>query len=455
MGLKRRISELETADAANIPEALPKSVAFQLSSIDVKKLDFDKEKICSVTLSPLNVYCCLICGRYLQGRGENSVAFLHSIHKDHHVFANLQTSRIYLLPENAEVADAPILRRIQFAISPSYTKAELDSYPKRCLDAMKNSYLNGFVGLIEPKNTSHFAAIVQLLAHISPLKDSLALKAYNEDCSDEVVKRFAILVKKIWSPHLFRAHVSPHEFLNQLSVAYKPSSSDPKNFLLWMLNRLNSSDPALRKLLTRNLRGEISRKTTIIREESKEGSERSTTFVRDEDSTSTQKIRYLCLTLNLPPMPLFADGFDTNSIPQIDIESLLGKFMGTGETHTKEGIQSYSFLTLPKFLLLHVDRFKRNDDLPVKNRNQTLVKFPDTLRLENKQFKLVANVLHSAVRGKYVENEEVDDVSEWKIQVLDSKRQEWYEIEGKKVTAKQKELLFLGESYLQVWEALE
>ena len=30
-------------------------------------LDFDFEKLCSVSLSHINVYACLVCGKYFQG----------------------------------------------------------------------------------------------------------------------------------------------------------------------------------------------------------------------------------------------------------------------------------------------------------------------------------------------------------------------------------------------------
>jgi hypothetical protein len=30
-------------------------------------LDFDFEKLCSISLSNLNVYACLVCGKYFQG----------------------------------------------------------------------------------------------------------------------------------------------------------------------------------------------------------------------------------------------------------------------------------------------------------------------------------------------------------------------------------------------------
>lgn len=38
-----------------------------LDTINRKVLDFDFEKLCSVTLQNLNVYACLVCGKYFQG----------------------------------------------------------------------------------------------------------------------------------------------------------------------------------------------------------------------------------------------------------------------------------------------------------------------------------------------------------------------------------------------------
>lgn len=38
-----------------------------LDTIDRKRLDFDFEKLCSVSLSNVNVYACLVCGKYYQG----------------------------------------------------------------------------------------------------------------------------------------------------------------------------------------------------------------------------------------------------------------------------------------------------------------------------------------------------------------------------------------------------
>ncbi len=42
-----------------------------LDTIDRHVLDFDFEKLCSVSLSRINVYACLVCGKYFQvGREE-------------------------------------------------------------------------------------------------------------------------------------------------------------------------------------------------------------------------------------------------------------------------------------------------------------------------------------------------------------------------------------------------
>jgi hypothetical protein len=43
-----------------------------LGQIKRHVLDFDFEKVCSVTLNNLNTYACLTCGKYLQGKGKGT-----------------------------------------------------------------------------------------------------------------------------------------------------------------------------------------------------------------------------------------------------------------------------------------------------------------------------------------------------------------------------------------------
>ncbi|KMZ58570.1 Phosphoenolpyruvate carboxylase [Zostera marina] len=81
-------------------------------------LDFDFEKFCSVSLSNLNVYACLVCGKYYQGRGRNSHAYTHSLEAGHHVYINLRTERVYCLPDGYEIND-PSLDDIRHVLNPS------------------------------------------------------------------------------------------------------------------------------------------------------------------------------------------------------------------------------------------------------------------------------------------------------------------------------------------------
>ena len=74
-----------------------------LSTIKKQMLDFDFEKICSVTLSHSNIYCCLVCGRYFQGRSSSSPAYDHSLEYSHNVFMNLHSTKIYCVPDNYEI----------------------------------------------------------------------------------------------------------------------------------------------------------------------------------------------------------------------------------------------------------------------------------------------------------------------------------------------------------------
>lgn len=57
-------------------------------------LDFDFERLCSVTLSHNNIYACLVDGKYFQGRGKSSPAYAHAIAEDKHVYINLSTQKV-------------------------------------------------------------------------------------------------------------------------------------------------------------------------------------------------------------------------------------------------------------------------------------------------------------------------------------------------------------------------
>ena len=105
-----------------------------LDTINRSVLDFDFEKLCSVTLSNINVYACLVCGKYYQGRGPKSHAYFHALEVGHHVYVNMQTKRVYVLPEGYEVKSKS-LDDIKFVVDPKLSKEEVGQLDRGTKDA--------------------------------------------------------------------------------------------------------------------------------------------------------------------------------------------------------------------------------------------------------------------------------------------------------------------------------
>ena len=118
-----------------------------LDTINRSVLDFDFEKLCSVTLSNINVYACLVCGKYYQGRGPKSHAYFHALEVGHHVYVNMQTKRVYVLPEGYEVRGKS-LDDIKFVVDPKLAREEvvqLDSEAKDAWDLSGKKYRPGMI----------------------------------------------------------------------------------------------------------------------------------------------------------------------------------------------------------------------------------------------------------------------------------------------------------------------
>ena len=144
-----------------------------LGTIKRHLLDFDFEKVCSISLTNLNVYACLICGKYFQGRGISTHAYAHSLEQDHHMFINLNDQKIYSLPDGFEVIDNS-LNDIKFNLKPSFSKpdiAKLDAEVllSKALDATE--YIPGCIGLNNIKRTDYVNVIIQALCRVSTLRN--------------------------------------------------------------------------------------------------------------------------------------------------------------------------------------------------------------------------------------------------------------------------------------------
>ena len=195
-----------------------------LDTIDRGVLDFDFEKLCSVSLSRINCYVCLVCGKYFQGRGSNTHAYTHSTETGHRVFLNLETQKFYCLPDNYEIIDKS-LDDILYVLNPTFTselitKLATSSKEARAFDGTK--YIPGVVGLNNIKANDYMNVVLQLFSHVEGVRNYF-LRPENYmhilktrppgDQSFELVTRFGELIRKLWNPKNFKAHVSPHEML--------------------------------------------------------------------------------------------------------------------------------------------------------------------------------------------------------------------------------------------------
>jgi len=444
-----------------------------LDTIKRGVLDFDFEKLCSVSLSNINVYACLVCGKYYQGRGPKSHAYFHALEVGHHVYINMQTQKVYVLPEGYEVKNKS-LDDIKFVSDPRYTKEEvmaLDREAKTAWALGGKEYAPGFVGMNNIKENDYFNVVVQALSHVPPLRNYFMLEDFSS--SPELVKRLSILIRKIWNPRAFKSHVSPHELLQEISLKSSKrfnltNQSDPVDFLSWFLNNLHlalggSKTKPGSSMIQRVFQGKLKVESQAITAKADAGDR-----LRFEEAASVQTDvnRFMFLTLDLPTAPLFQDELERNIIPQIPLTNILSKYDGLNAQEHLNQRKRYRLLhPLPPFLLFHIKRFSKNKF--VEERNPTIVTF-DARNLDMSPYvepnpalhppgepiwyDLVANIVHEAVRGREDAVEGEQERRAWKCQVRDRGREEWVVVQDLFVEKTQRELLYLGESYLQVWE---
>jgi U4/U6.U5 tri-snRNP-associated protein 2 len=168
-----------------------------LDTINRQALDFDSEKLCSVTLTNMNVYVCLVCGKYFQGRGKSTPAYTHSVQAGHFVFMNLNSGRAFCLPDGYEVFDSS-LQDVQKCLSPKYTLqdlARLSSNTSLSRDVHGVSYLPGFVGLNNLNCTDYVNVLLHALAHVKPFRDYWLQAGNYEMSKSSLVHHFGLVSK--------------------------------------------------------------------------------------------------------------------------------------------------------------------------------------------------------------------------------------------------------------------
>ncbi|KAF8899155.1 spindle pole body protein [Infundibulicybe gibba] len=467
----QEMSDASTEEVGTTPGQEPRASDLYLDTINRAILDFDFEKLCSVSLSNINTYGCLVCGKYFQGRGKSSHAYAHSIHDDHHVFINLESTKVYVLPDGYLVSD-PSLEDISFVLAPTFTRNSIDNLAsptyltKPSYDLASKAYLPGYIGLNNIKRNDHMNVIIHSLLHIPPLRDYLLLSNFRGKES-ELLKRFAGLAKKLWNPRLFKSQVSPHEFLQEVNRASSgkfrlEQQGDPVEFLGWLLNRLHKDMGGTKRrnssTIFASFQGElrVENQQILIRPDAGENDKPLFDIDRDIKATVSP---FLFLAVDLPPPPLFQDAVEKNIIPQVSIHSVLAKYDGKTTQESAGHLRRFKCQYLPQYIILHFKRFTKNAF--VEEKNPTIVNFPlrgldfkDYLDSNGKNsttiYDLIANVTHESVAGTTRDKEN----TVWKVHLraAGGEDERWFLIQDLIVEEIRKEMIFLGETVLQIWE---
>lgn len=363
------------------------------------------------------------------------------------------------------------------------------------------------------KSNDYLNVIVQILAHVLPIRNFFLLHSFPTPATPQLPLRFSTLVRKLWNPKAFKSHVSPHELLQVIALRSSKRftlthQSDPVDFLSWFLNNLHLSlggskrpTPNPTSVIQSTFQGHLRIESQAITARSDSANAR---LVFSESSTTTsQTTPFLILTLDLPPTPLFQSSNAESIIPQVPLTTLLNKYNGiTASEKLSHRVRHRLLHPLPPYLLFHIKRFSKNKF--VSERNPTIVTFPSPRSLDMSPYvepnpsawppgepiwyDLVANVIldatatapggaddsnssdlkknaPSTATGAGAANEKVS----WRVQLRDkamavenSKEQqggegqqkgpEWLEIQDLWVQRTESETLFTREGYLMVWE---
>ncbi|KAG4072559.1 hypothetical protein HA402_004648 [Bradysia odoriphaga] len=447
-----------------------------LDTINRNLLDFDFEKLCSVSLTRINVYACLVCGKYFQGRGTNTHAYTHSVAEAHHVFLNLHNLKFYCLPDNYQIIDSS-LDDIKYLLNPTFNKtniAHLDSElckSSRTIDGQL--YYPGIVGLNNIKNNDYCNVVLQALTHVRPLRNYFlreesyaSIKRPPGDSIFNLVQRFGELMRKMWNPRNFKAHVSPHEMLQavvlwsnkQFQITHQ---GDPIDFLSWFLHTTHralrgNKDPNS-SIINKSFLGQMKIYSRKIPSTDLDETQKSLLLATEDYQERSEETSFLYLTCDLPAPPLFIDEFRENIIPQVSLYQLLAKFNAVNEkeykTYKDSVMKRFEITRLPAFIILYIKRFTKNTFFLEKN--PTIVNFPirnvdfgDILTEENRKnhkntkYNLIANIVHDGEPSK----------GTYRVHVLQKSTGQWYEMQDLHVTNILPQMITLTEAYIQIYE---
>ena len=475
-------------------------------SVNLEVLDFDVERTCSETLAIRNVYLCLVCGKYFQGKGQNTPAYKHALSKYHHIFMSMTSDnrKVWALPDNylmrpetkipfpkvqeplrgwrddeeekamekAVAAARWTLADVQWQVEPKQTKQELlrlDTTEVLPKDIFDHPYRPGFIGIINLRESAYANVVIHALNHILPIRDYFLLGDLGSPSA--LVKHYVMLLRKVWNPRALQAKIAPHEFFHEVGQRSEQKFShekakDPAQFLAFMLHNLHVDIGGTKKngssIIYKTIQGMLQMEVQqiISRADKGDGMRFEAGSIKEKDKL------FQLLPLDLPPMPVFKTGRgDAMNIPQVSIEDLLSQYNGeTSKTTGSERMRFRLKYPPPPYLIFSIKRFVKNDF--GRERNSTIVTFnPNGLDLkpfiipgpwrvggDAVEYDLVANITHETVstHADTINADVSRDV--WRVQLRDRPAGTWRLVDNVRVTEVQEELLYLQESYIQVWE---
>uniref|UniRef100_A0A915C8Y5 ubiquitinyl hydrolase 1 n=2 Tax=Ascarididae TaxID=6250 RepID=A0A915C8Y5_PARUN len=331
----------------------------------------------------------MVCGKYFQGRGTNTHAYTHSLDTNHRVYLNLETLKFYCLPDNYEIID-PSLDDIKYVLKPTYTTdyiKNIDKAAKMSRAFDDTTYYPGIVGLNNIKANDYENVILHALSHVPPLRNYFlreenyaGIKRPPGDKLSLLPKRFGELIRKLWNPKAFKAHVSPHEMLQasvlcserKFQITKQGDASEFLNFLLNTLHiALNGTKKTSSSIVYRIFRGRMHEYTRKVMPVETTEEERRVLSESDQYQEKMKDLPFLYLTLDLPAAPLYRDELMQNIIPQVPLSVLLTKFNGAIEkeykTYNENFMKRFELVRLPPYLIIMYKRFHKNQWFVEKN----------------------------------------------------------------------------------------
>ncbi|XP_020745103.1 ubiquitin carboxyl-terminal hydrolase 39 isoform X4 [Odocoileus virginianus] len=364
----------------------------------------------------------------------------------------------------------------KYVLKPTFTKqqiANLDKQAKLSRAYDGTTYLPGIVGLNNIKANDYANAVLQALSNVPPLRNYFLeednyknIKRPPGDIMFLLVQRFGELMRKLWNPRNFKAHVSPHEMLQAVVLCSKKTfqitkQGDGVDFLSWFLNALHSALGGTKKkkktIVTDVFQGSMRIFTKKLPHPDLPAEEKEQLLHNDEYQETMVESTFMYLTLDLPTAPLYKDEKEQLIIPQVPLFNILAKFNGITEkeykTYKENFLKRFQLTKLPPYLIFCIKRFTKNNFFVEKN--PTIVNFPITnvdLREylseevqavhKNTTYDLIANIVHD---GKPSEGS-------YRIHVLHHGTGKWYELQDLQVTDILPQMITLSEAYIQIWK---